>query len=193
MRRFILLLSVTVTSYIQAREIPIEARVSAFFHSSKRFRDLYGDVGPSYSLEGATSIHKTLWVWADLDWFYAHRSHEPVYTQSIDYDEVTKSTVDIVNLSFGLKYVYTASAHWKLYGGLGPVVGKIFLKNISLSYEDRVNKYIAGGVAKIGAHYTFSGGVFLDLFVDYLYQPVRFHTTVDVGGLKTGLGLGYNF
>ncbi len=33
----------------------------------------------------------------------------------------------------------------------------------------------------------------VDVFADYLYQLVRFDKHVDIGGFKTGFGVGYQF
>jgi hypothetical protein len=35
--------------------------------------------------------------------------------------------------------------------------------------------------------------VFIDVFADYLYQPVNFETHVDIGGFKIGAGMGIKF
>ncbi len=168
---------------VEARDVPVEFRAAAFFHSSKRFREVYGNVGPCYEIEAATHIYRSFEGWGNIDWFHKHKTQ----------DEVTKSTVNILNVSFGAKYVYIPSERWHCYLGIGPSIGGIFLKNRSDGYKDNVSKFIIGGVVKIGADYIFPCGVFFDIFVDYLYQPVHFHTTVDIGGLKPGLGLGYKF
>ena len=39
----------------------------------------------------------------------------------------------------------------------------------------------------------FFFNLLLDVFVDYLYQPVHFSTRIDIGGFKIGAGIGYKF
>jgi hypothetical protein len=69
----------------------------------------------------------------------------------------------------------------------------VHLKNKSQCTHQTVSKWAVGGVLKTGIYYTVCERIFIDFFVDYLYQPVSFHHRVDVGGFKTGVGVGVKF
>lgn len=179
-----------LAAYLSFLEVPVEAvdisaefRAAAFIHSSKKFKALYGDVGPCYAIELGVPVYCPFDAWVNVDWFHRNKRH----------DCISKSSVNIFNASFGIKYVYTTCNNLNLYLGIGPSFGGICLKNKSDAYRESSSKFIAGAVLKSGIDYTFFNGVFLDAFVDYLYQPVRFHKRVDIGGAKIGLGIGYQF
>lgn len=171
------------TDPVEALDISAEFRAAAFIPSSHTFRDLYGDVLPCYAIEFGVPMYCNFAGWANADWFQRNKRH----------DCISKSSVNVYNFSFGLKYVYTTCSNLNLYLGIGPSFGGICLKNKSTGYRETSSKFIAGLVVKSGIGYTFCSGVFVDVFLDYLYQPVRFHKRIDIGGVKAGLGVGYTF
>lgn len=179
---FLFLLSLTPQSVFCGSSI--EVRTAAFFHTSKRFRNIYGDVGGSYQLEGATNIYNCIDGWANLDWSIQDG-------ESIGFRNFTR--VNITNLSLGIKIPYSLCERLTVYGGIGPSFSIIWLRNNSHFHHKHASKFAFGGVLKFGIIYCISTNVFLDLFADYLYQPVYFEKHVDIGGFKTGLGAGYKF
>lgn len=168
---------------VEAVDISAEFRAAAFIPSSRKFKDLYGDVLPCYAIEFGVPVYCPFEAWANVDWFQRNKRH----------DCISKSSVNVFNVGFGLKYVYTTCNNLNLYLGIGPSFGGIWLKNKSTGYRETSSKFIAGVVVKSGIGYGFCNGAFVDIFVDYLYQPVRFHKRIDIGGVKAGLGVGYQF
>ena len=79
------------------------------------------------------------------------------------------------------------------YIGIGPSFSRIWLKNKPRCSHDTISKWAVGGVLKTGVYYCINRYVFMDIFVDYLYQPVHFEKHVDIGGVKVGLGIGAKF
>lgn len=168
---------------VEALDVLVEFRTAAFCHTSKTFRKLYGDIGPAFQIEARTPIYCPFEGWVNIDWFHKDKDH----------NSYLKSSVNIANASFGVIWVYSPLPSWSYYFGIGPSVGGIFLQNKSVDYKDNTSKFLIGGVLKNGITYRFSNGIFVDAFIDYLYQPVHFNKTNDVGGVKLGLGLGYAF
>lgn len=162
----------------------IQIRTDAFFHSSNRFREIYGNVNPSYQLEVSRKIKNAFETWVNFDWFSKHGS-------SIGFSDPTKAS--IANISFGIKFPYLINQYFKVYTGFGPSFSKIWLNNRSQCSHEKLSKSAFGIVLKFGSCYFITRRIFLDLFVDYLYQPVQFDTDVDIGGVKTGIGLGFKF
>lgn len=183
---FIILFLVSYLSPVCAEfESSIEFRSAAFFHSSERFREIYDDVGASYQLEASTELWRCLDAWANVDWFSKHG-------KSDGFKDPTK--VEIANFSFGIKYPYQFCSQLVGYLGIGPSLGRIWLKDKYRCHCRRsVSKFIAGGVLKSSVYYFFNRCLFVDVFLDYLYQPVHFHRNVDIGGVKIGLGIGAQF
>jgi len=171
----------------------LEFRGAGFFHSSHRFREIYGNVGTSYQIEAAgnldfCNLDCNLGWFANVDWTQKKGRSEGLH-------DVTK--MSIANLSFGLKYLYPFYRNYTAYAGIGPSFSRIALNNHHShlrSHNNRYNSRIAiGGILKTGVLYSVSCNLFLDVFVDYLYQPVSYSTNVDIGGFKLGAGIGYKF
>ena len=162
----------------------IEFRTAAFFPSSHRFREIYGNAAASYQLETSTQFHPYLATWTNVDWV-------PKSGRSIGLHDYTR--VNIVNLGLGLKVPYQVNDKSSVYFGLGPSLGGIWIRNHTHCIKKRASKALFGGVAKAGIHYFFTESFFVDVFIDYLYEPVHFDTHMNIGGLKTGLGIGYSF
>jgi len=161
----------------------VEFRSAAFFHSAKRFREIYGDVGPSFQFEASMRCFEIMEAWINVDWFSKQRSH----------GDCCHSRINLPNFSFGINYVYPFSRRFDLYCGGGPSLGRITLKNKSCCIREKKSKYILGVVFKSGVRYYIFDDLFIDLFVDYIVQRVDYKHHVDVGGLKTGLGIGVGF
>jgi hypothetical protein len=162
----------------------IEFRTGVFFPSSHRFREIYGNGAASYQVETSLQFHPFLAAWTNVDWV-------PKSGRSIGVHDYTR--VNIFNVGLGLKVPYQVNDKFSVYVGLGPSFGGIWIHNHAHCIKKRASKVLFGGVAKAGINYFFSESFFLDVFVDYLYEPVRFDTSMNIGGLKTGLGIGYSF
>ena len=155
-----------------------------FFHSSKRFREIYGNVGACYQLEASTKLNNCFDAWANFDWFSKQG-------RSDGFNDPTR--VSIANVSLGIRFPYQFCEQFTTYIGIGPSFSKIMLKNKSQCCHENVSKLAIGGVLKTGFYYFINRHIFIDVFVDYLYQPVNFETHVDMGGIKTGIGVGVKF
>lgn len=82
---------------LMAIESTVEIRAAAFFPSSERFRNIYGNAGTSYQVEGSTELYDCVDGWANFDWFSKHG-------HSIGLSDPTH--VSIANFSFGVKFPY---------------------------------------------------------------------------------------
>lgn len=164
----------------EAQTSNIELRSAAFFPSAKRLREIYCDVGTSYQIE--TSFRYGCWnIWENLDWFSKHG--KPVGCHG-------STRANIINLSIGIKYPYSFCECFTAYVGIGPSLSRIWIKNRTQCFHEKISKVAIGGVLKTGLYYCIAENLFLDLFVDYLYLPIHFNTWVNVGGVKTGIGIG---
>lgn len=162
----------------------VELRTAAFFPSSGLFRGIYGKVGTCYQAEGSAKWKNCWDLWSNIDWFTKHG-------ESLGFRQPTR--INILNFSLGIKYVYPFSRKCNAYIGLGPNLSVLWLKNNFLGHREKVSKRALGGIVKLGIQYFITDCYFLDLFVDYLYQPMHFKNHVNVGGFKTGIGLGTQF
>jgi hypothetical protein len=169
---------------LMATETSLEIRSAAFFHSSHRFREIYANISGSYQLEASIKFNDCFASWANFDWFAKRGKSEGLHDPT---------RVNIANISFGIKFPYQFCEQFTAYVGIGPSFSIIWLKNKSQCGHERPSKLAVGGILKTGVSYFISSCVFIDLFIDYLYQPVHFERHVDIGGIKTGAGLGFKF
>jgi hypothetical protein len=175
----------------QRRFNKIELRAAAFLPASHRFKKIYGDLGTSLQLEAARGLKncKYLEVWENLEWIFMHG--KPIRSCG-------STKIDIVNISLGLKTIGKVISNTVyLYVGLGVDFGVISLNNHMHCGPERLKQHKTssawGGIGKMGAQIFLRPGLYLNAFGDYLYLPVAYHRTVDVGGWKIGIGLGGNF
>lgn len=167
-------------------ETSVEFRAAAFFNSSHRFKEIYGNVSPSYQLEANTTFCGCYGAFFNADWVHQNG-------RSKGCEERTK--INIANFSFGLKAFLPFYCDFTGYVGIGPVIGSFHIKNHvrNSCVKSNNSKCAVGGVFKLGILYAIKCNLFLDVFVDYLYQPVHYSSHINLGGVKLGAGLGYKF
>ena len=169
----------------------VEFRVGAFFPSSKEVRKIYGNTAANYQFEFNTSACCCncfcIQGWTSIDWT----------TRRGSVRECGRTRLDLVNWSIGVKCVKTLCGCMNVYAGVGPAFGGVWVKNHNSCHHnrhhERTSKGTFGVIVKSGIQYYFCHNLFADLFVDYIYQPVHFHRHINVGGLRTGLGIGVSF
>jgi len=168
-----------------------EVRGAAFEPASHRFRKIYGNVLPSLQIEQARRFANQpyLELWGNFEWIFANGTAG---------HSCGKSSIDILNLSMGLKGIGSVYRDWiYLYAGIGPDLGITWIKNRINCCEDCEQSHRhthhrnvgIGGIAKSGCQIFITPRFYFDIFADYLYLPMSFHNTTDIGGFKTGLGL----
>lgn len=191
--------------FLHAMESTVEVRAAVFYHTSEKFRNQYGDFGPTYEVEASFSCDPCCYAfWANVGWFNdrgegksndcsgALRSCVTCASGSLVGNRPT-SKIDVLNFSLGIKFPYYFCDRLVGYFGIGPVIGNVWLETNTRFGRRKTSKVAYGGVVKLGLDYYITQCVFVDLFVDYLYETVRFKRNVDIGGVKGGVGLGLRF
>lgn len=162
----------------------LKVRAAAFWPTSERFTEVYGNTMPSYQIEAAGTIYKCYQGWINLDWVYKKGRSDHLKYGTI---------LNIGNLSFGVSLPYQFTDQFSVYAGIGPSFGYIAVHNRHTRQHKNEHKYAVGVVVKSGLIYNINCRYFADFFVDYLYLPTTYKTRVNVGGLKAGVGLGTHF
>ena len=167
-----------------------EGRAAAFVPASDTFREIYGDLLLSLQIEQARvwETHPNLEVWGNLEWIFANGNGTP---------SCGTTRLDILNVSIGAKAIGAVYRDWiYLYVGLGPDLGITWIQNsvdcCRSCHESQSSsncKVGIGGIAKSGCQVFLSPHFYLDFFADYLYLPMHFQNTQDIGGVKAGVGL----
>ena len=163
----------------------VEFRTAAFFPSSKLYRNIYGNTNLDIQLQASTRFLCQFETFGNLAWLSKHG-------QSIGFKDPTR--IDILNCSLGINYLYDWNCKTTLYAGAGFCGARVWVKNkLHFDGHHKESKSIVGGVAKAGVYYSFTDYLFVDLFVDYVYLPSHFKTHAQLGGVKTGAGIGLMF
>lgn len=162
-------------------ETSIEVRSSAFFRLGKRFKKVYGAVGPTYEVELSRRCGRYA-VWVNLDYLRDTTNRRGADTR-----------LGILNTSFGLKYLHGLNPCSDLYVGIGPTLGWVDLSNHTCAAKDHFSRGSIGFVVKTGLYYHFCRHWFADIFCDFLYQDVQIKDQIPLGGIKLGVGLGTKF
>jgi len=169
----------------------LQARVAAYCPSSHLMRKIYTHCGAEYQLELSKCCWGPIYTWSNIGWF-SKRGH------SLGVKNETR--INIMPLSWGLKYMCWLDDNASAYIGLGAVYTILRIKDDTEFVRRHTNREAWGGVIKSGIRYAFTPCVFADFFVDYMYQNFHFKETdssrsdnINVGGFKVGIGLGTRF
>jgi outer membrane protein W len=179
-------------SYFSGMEV--EAKISAFFPSSKKVRRLYSKSMPYYELEISKKFCNNWQV--GLSGGYVSKRGHAIGCRN-------RTCFRLIPLSLGLKYLYPFNPCINLYVGAG--ISWSFFKNKDHSpfVHETNNCDAVGGLFKIGFTYAVKECIFIDIFTEYLHQKFSFsrhykqHYTVrhhlNMSGFTFGGGLGFNF
>ena len=161
-----------------------EIRGAAFFPAKEEIRERYGNVNGSYGVEAAIDIPWNSSLWINFDQFSKHSKANEAY----------RSQMSLSTFSIGLKRSVCLNDWASAYLGLGVTLSSVYFKQCGDDDWTSKRRGSVGGVVKSGLIVDLCYDFFIDVFADYYYQPVRYHhRTSNVGGLRTGAGLGYRF
>jgi hypothetical protein len=163
--------------------IHTDVRVAAFYPQDSLFREIYGNWQIDYELEVGKLFLKNYEAWANINWMRTS-GHSSLGNHTSFQD---------LNFSIGGKYVFKFGTLKKFYLGLGINDAWVYVHNQYNYVKKRVYKNWIGGVAKMGFYVEPVEHLFIDVFIDYLYQQIRFADWQQIGGLKLGAGLGFCF
>lgn len=169
----------------------MEFRAGYFVPSSSVMRDIYHHGGPEAEWEGAAHLNDDVDVWLNFNYF-ERNGH------SLGLGD--KTSIRLFPLSIGIKHNFCLTDQITFYLGIGASYTWLRTHDHSDFVQRHTRRQGWGGVGKSGFIYNLADNLFLDLFFDYYYTSISgvHHSGVeatsrDVGGLRTGLGLGINF
>lgn len=167
-----------------ASALSFEARAAAFFPLNQRVQKIYGKTLPLTQVEVSAPLCK-FDLFANGEYF-EKKGHLRGGCSG-------NSRLQVFDISLGLKTRHCFCSNWQLYGGIGVVIGQANLKNHTRCQGTfKQHSFAVGGVLKSGIQYFVSHCAYIDLFADYVYLPTRFkHRTVDLGGVRVGVGIGF--
>jgi opacity protein-like surface antigen len=200
MKKILLLALLFISQMSCLKAFDIQARAAYFLPEDSRMRDVYSKKGfAEYELEASTPL-ASLYECAPCNWdaftnlsFYQKRGRSSCFN---DRSRVTNWT-----LNFGVKRYFDTCWCFRPYLGVGAGAVHARFHDESDYVSRHTNKWGVAILAKSGIRYDVTCNLFLDFFADYSYSWFNFHhrkscvavRNVNTGGLKLGLGLGYQF
>jgi len=176
----IIVITIVLTASGSATDFLYEFKAHYFNPTEQRHKDIYGS-GWAFGGEFGFGVSESLYVY--LSGSYYAREGELTYTQ-----EETK--LKIIPLAVGAKY------HFNIVGGLNFYAGAGLAYNV-YKEENPIGESSKNGIGLVinsGLLVFVLEGLFLDGYVNYSYCKLKpANVDINIGGLETGLGIGYKF
>ncbi len=171
----------------------LEFRIGGYYPSNSRIHKVYGD-GVDYEIEW-TRLGALNWtdikILQCLD-FWVNASYVSLHGHYGDYRQKTR--LQMYPISFGFKHEFHLTENFSFYAGFGGSYTFLKLGGRALFENGHSQNKGWGVVGKSGLLYKLWNGIFLDYFLDYSYTGISGGgSTVDFGGMRTGLGVGFGF
>jgi outer membrane protein W len=176
-----------IPSLAWAERLSTELRVGYFYPASHDVRKIYKNGGVEFEAEAAARLFCDLNLWVNFNYFQRH-GHAMGFPQH--------TSIRIYPLSAGLKYNFPIFCNFYFYLGAGASYTwvRIHDRPVSSELHTHFSKQNWGGVGKAGFLYCFCNCLFLDIFADYYYTKISHGPhSLNIGGLRTGGGLGVRF
>lgn len=185
MKKIIFFLLILFPS-LHSAEWMTELRMGYFYPTSSIFREIYKSGGIEGEIEVLKDFENHWKAWGNINYFRKNG-------HSIGLHD--KTTIDLIPITFGLKYQFLECNCISPYLGIGVGYTIANVKNHSDFVKKHVVKAAPGFVIKSGAYINLTNDILLDIFADYYYQEMHFYIPKNrnIGGLRIGLGLGYCF
>lgn len=182
--KFLLLLLFLPCS-LSAHILSLQVRGGNLFPSSELLNDIYSGNKIEGELEASLWIPCTdLYLWTNINGLKKEGSFET--------NEVT--TVEIYPISSGLKYMIPVFGFFSPYIGGGVSYTWINTNNKIESLKTHIHAKTYGGVVKSGIVINITSQFFMDLYADYYFSHISSENSFEeIGGLRTGVGLGIFF
>jgi outer membrane protein len=180
-----------LVTVVHAENWSLQARAGYFFPAAKLLREVYHNGGFEPEIEGSVKVRDQLRFWTNFNAFIRSGHSQGLHNST---------SIRIYPLSAGFKYNFKMRSSWDFYLGLGPSLTWVSIHDHSPYVKQHIHKTGWGVVGKSGFIYRFYGHGFVDLFADYYYtqigsisrRGVQSHS-LNVGGLRVGLGIGRTF
>jgi hypothetical protein len=172
-------ISFLLSGIANAGEVMVKLKGSYFHPLDKAFQDIYGG-GIMYGVEASTGILKNLEMWIEGGYFF--KKGKLSFTKE-------ETRLQIIPIGGGLRYVFSVK-RLNFFSGIGINYYRYREANpIGTVIWGRL-----GAVGKIGSFFEVRERIMIDFYLNYSYcemKPSEFR--FNVGGLESGIGIGYRF
>lgn len=186
--------------------LPLQAFATACFQgeayyfrpTSSTLREIYGSAWCGGKVVGEGNLSDSKW--------YLQRIYLFGEVGYLDKDGTTAvggydTTIRIIPLTLGLKWIQPLKGQWFGYIGAGPRYFFMRIKDSLAVVKPRTYKNGCGGVVMVGSKWFFARQAYLDTFLSYDFKRFSAPSTptsvtghsLEIGGLQIGGGFGFSF
>lgn len=173
-------------------ETSVEAKAGYFFFSDSKMRKIYDKGGLDVQLSGSCPIWKWIQIYGSVEYFKRHG-------HSLNAHQ--RTSIWGIPLSLGLKPVIKICPQVRYYFTLGPRYFFVYQHNQSFQVDKHAHSSGLGGFVNMGFNFFPIRNLFLDIFGEYSYKRMHFHSSksnvysnaFQIGGFTFGGGIGYAF
>jgi len=168
----------------------IRIRAGVFGFADHIARKIYGRTAPDVELQGDILIHCLFNPWINANFVWKEGRSGGLHD---------KTDLKLGTLSVGSNLVFPChQSSVQFYLGPGLSTAYLRTRDRTKHLPRKTERWSIGAVGKSGLLIHLGRAVLLDLFFDYYYQPVRTRSSlkereIDIGGFRTGGGLGWEF
>jgi hypothetical protein len=176
------------SSAIYGSKSSIQLRAAYFYPTASVMKEVYHNGGFQPEIEGDIRVLENVRLFLNFSAFYKKGE-----TQGL----LTPTSIQIYPLSFGAKYDFFINNYSLFYLGFAPSISWAIVKDNSPFVCEKTKEVAGGLVGKLGFYFYLKKHVIVDIFTDYSYANFVTDpflgvqtTSVDLGGLKVGMGIG---
>lgn len=178
------LLFLLLPSLLVGGNLSTELRVGYFYPSSHVVRDIYRRGGVEPEIELSARFCQNWLLWANGNMFLRRGS---------SIGGGNRTWLHVFPLSLGVKYELPMTDCSAFQLGIGASYTTIDIHDDIANDDNHFWRNLWGVVGKSSFVYYFNETFYSDLFLDYYYTRTSHHQPLNMGGLRTGLGVGINF
>jgi len=168
----------------------LEGRGGYFRFANSTAREIYNGGTPDVEIEGLVFIHRYFTPWVNANYVWKKGRSEGLSD---------KTTLKMGTLSLGSKILFPKlDSRVRGYLGMGCSGEYVHLHDHAEYLSSKTIRWGVGAVGKSGVLIDIKQKILLDLFFDYYYCPIKTRhslsaDSLNLGGFRTGGGIGYTF
>lgn len=170
----------------------IELKAGYFFFTDSKMQHVYDHGGYDVQISGSYPIYCFLHLYGSVEYLEKSGQSSGGHQRTFLWE---------IPLSLGLRSIFSINDNLSYYLTIGPRYFFVRVHNHSTFVPEHMHEDGCGGFANTGLLYTLCDHFTFDVFGEYSYKRLHFHSnkpntqghTVQVGGLTFGGGFGYSF
>lgn len=178
-------------------QVSVAAKAGYFFFTDSKMRKIYDKGGLDVQLCASYPLWRPSNKWN----LQAYGAVEYLQRSGKSESEHQKTSLWSIPVNIGLMPVWTVCTNLEYYFAVGPRYFYLHQHNDSAHVYKNKSRNGLGFFVNTGLHYQLCNSFFLDIFGEYSFAQIRFHSgnsrvytrKIQIGGFTFSGGLGYKF